>query len=304
MTLEIIATESLGVRGMCCLVTTGERRILIDPGLALGYLRHGLLPHPVQVANGIKIRQKITQALQIATDIVFSHFHGDHVPLLRANPYQLSFELIPDCSPKLHIWAKSYEKLSSRMQRRAEDLSEFFGITMKTAEGRSDALLSFSEPVPHGIAESKFGSVMMTRIDIGGQVFVHASDIQLLDTATIEKILMWKPDIVFAAGPPLYLQTLNTPLRKQAWENGLLLAGNVETLIVDHHLLRSEKGLTWLDRLSQRVGRKVYCAADYMNTPPLLLEARRTILYQKMPIAENWHIDYEKGKVEIKEIDS
>ena len=45
MTLEIIATESLGVRGMCCLVTTGERRILIDPGLALVYIRHGLLPH-------------------------------------------------------------------------------------------------------------------------------------------------------------------------------------------------------------------------------------------------------------------
>ena len=101
MTLEIIATESLGVRGMCCLVTTGERRILIDPGLALGYLRHGLLPHPLQVANGIKVRQKILKAVQIATDIVFSHFHGDHIPLLRANPYQLSFEQIPVLLPKV-----------------------------------------------------------------------------------------------------------------------------------------------------------------------------------------------------------
>ena len=51
MTLEIIATESLGVRGMCCLVTTGERRILIDPGLALGYLRHGF---PLQCTKLIK----------------------------------------------------------------------------------------------------------------------------------------------------------------------------------------------------------------------------------------------------------
>lgn len=283
---------------MCCLVTTGERLILIDPGLALGYLRHGLLPHPLQVANGIKVRQKILKALQIATDIVFSHFHGDHVPLLRANPYQLSFEQIPDRSPKARIWLKSKEKLSSRMQRRAADLSELLGTNMKTAEGCSAGPLSFSGPVPHGQAESRFGSVMMTRVDMGRrQVFVHASDIQLLDAATIEKILMWKPDIVFTAGPPLYLQTLSSTLRKRAWANGLRLAKNIGTLIVDHHLLRSKKGITWLDNLSQVVGKKVYCAADYMNTPRLLLEARRTSLYQKIPVAENWHQDYEKGKI-------
>ena len=284
---------------MCCLVTTGERRVLIDPGLALGYLRHGLLPHPLQVAKDVQVREKILKALQIATDIVFSHFHGDHVPLLRANPYQLSFKQTPDHLPKVHIWAKSKEKLSSRMQRRASDLFELFGTTMETAEGCSDGLLSFSGSVPHGLAESKFGSVMMTRIDMGKQVFVHASDIQLLDAATIEKILLWQPDIVFAAGPPLYLQTLSGPLRKQAWKNGLRLARNVPTLIVDHHLLRSETGIAWLDNLSQAVGKKVYCAADFMNKPRLLLEAWRTSLYQKIPVPEDWHQDYEKGKIQI-----
>ncbi|NIA19462.1 MAG: hypothetical protein GWP07_03380, partial [Xanthomonadaceae bacterium] len=52
MGIEIIGTESLGVRGMCCLVTAGKRRILIDPGVALGYRRHGLPPHPYQVKTG------------------------------------------------------------------------------------------------------------------------------------------------------------------------------------------------------------------------------------------------------------
>lgn len=284
---------------MCCLVTTGERRILIDPGLALGYLRHGLLPHPLQVANGIKVRQKILKTLSIATDIVFSHFHGDHVPLLRANPYQLSFEQIPDRSAKVRIWVKAKEKLSFRMQRRATDLSELFGANMKIAEGCSAGPLKFSDSVPHGQAESRFGSVMMTRVDMGTQLFVHASDIQLLEAATIEKILLWQPDIVFIAGPPLYLHALSSSLRKQAWENGLRLARNVATLIVDHHLLRSEKGITWLDNLSQVVGKKVYCAADFMNKPRLLLEARRTSLYQKIPVPENWHQDYEQGKIQI-----
>ena len=48
--IEIIGAESLGVRGLCCFVETEDRNILIDPGVALGYLRHKLLPHPVQIA--------------------------------------------------------------------------------------------------------------------------------------------------------------------------------------------------------------------------------------------------------------
>ena len=88
--LEIVAAESLGVRGLCCKVTFGRRCIVIDPGVALGYLRHGLLPHPLQVAIGEQVRESILAALEQATDIVFSHFHGDHVPLAEANPYQQS----------------------------------------------------------------------------------------------------------------------------------------------------------------------------------------------------------------------
>ena len=134
---------------------------------------------------------------------------------------------------------------------------------------------------------------MMTRVQMEGQVIVHASDIQLLDEMTIEKILRWNPDIVFAAGPPLYLQALTDPLRSMAWENGLRLARNVDTLVVDHHLLRSEEGLVWLDGISQAAGKKVFCAADFMNKPRCLLEARRTELYLEIPVKENWHETYE-----------
>ena len=293
MTIEIIGTESLGVRGMCCLVTAGDRRILIDPGIALGYRRHGLLPHPYQITIGRKIRHHILKAMETATDVVFSHFHGDHVPLLRANPYQLSFEQLPDRFRTLRIWKHSAEELSSRMQHRADDLAELLVTNMKTAPGYSETLLSLSDPVSHGPAESRFGTVMMTRIDQEGQVFVHASDIQLLDDAAVEIILNWQPDIVFTSGPPLYLQNLAEPQRQKARENGLRLARNVDTLIVDHHLLRSEQGLNWLDTMSQVAGKKIYCAADFMNKPRLLLEARRMELYKKMPVSDHWHQDYE-----------
>jgi predicted metallo-beta-lactamase superfamily hydrolase len=87
-------------------------------------------------------------------------------------------------------------------------------------------------------------------------------------------------------------------MRKQAWENGLRLARNVGTLIVDHHLMRSRKGLVWLDGMSQAAGRQVYCAADFMNRPRLLLEAQRAELYQSLPVPENWHEDYEKQRLQ------
>ncbi|MEA1991030.1 MAG: hypothetical protein U9N58_02375 [Thermodesulfobacteriota bacterium] len=299
MTIEIIGTESLGVRGLCCLVKIRERRIVIDPGVALGYIRNGLLPHPYQVAVGQKVRQDIINALETATDVVFSHFHGDHIPLLYANPFQLSFQQLPTHFKNLRCWSKSDKDLSPKIQLRAFELAELLGPNMKVAEGCSDGPLRFSEAVPHGSPESRFGGVMMTRIDMGDSIFVHASDIQLLDDATVEKILRWQPDIVFASGPPLYLSSLTATLRKQAWENALRLARNVDTLILDHHLLRCEDGAVWLDNLRKTSGGKVCCGADFMGKPRLLLEARRSQLYQKMPVPENWHQDYFQGKAGI-----
>jgi predicted metallo-beta-lactamase superfamily hydrolase len=74
MKIKIIGAESLGVRGLCCFVSVGKQRILIDPGIALGFLRKGQLPHPAQVAVDEVIREQIKQAWGLATDIVFSHF--------------------------------------------------------------------------------------------------------------------------------------------------------------------------------------------------------------------------------------
>ncbi|MCK4296147.1 MAG: MBL fold metallo-hydrolase, partial [Candidatus Marinimicrobia bacterium] len=70
----------MGVRGLSCKIETKDRKILIDPGIALGYNRYGLLPHPFQVAVGRVIRKRIVSALMEATDVVFSHYHGDHIP--------------------------------------------------------------------------------------------------------------------------------------------------------------------------------------------------------------------------------
>ncbi|MEA1971017.1 MAG: hypothetical protein U9N37_05290 [Thermodesulfobacteriota bacterium] len=292
MKIEILGTESLGVRGMCCLVSMGNRKILIDPGIALGYTRHGLLPHPFQVAVDEKIQGRIVDAWSSATDIVISHFHGDHIPLINANPYQLGIEKIECVNQGIRVWAKS-RNLSPVEQKRKDALSAF--LNMIPSEELRDRVLSFSGNVHHGDAGGT-DTVVMTRIE-GNLVFVHASDIQLLGDEAVSQILSWKPDVVFASGPPLYLERLSNRQVKLAWKNAIRLSRKVKILILDHHLMRGEGGAEWLDRLSLETGNEVMCGADFMEKPRMLLEAKRRYLYEKMPVPEGWHGAYARGKV-------
>jgi predicted metallo-beta-lactamase superfamily hydrolase len=299
--IDILSAESLGVRGLCCRVEVGDRVIVIDPGVALGDWRYGLPPHPVQIAVGRAVRQQIVAALQGATDVVFSHFHGDHVPLLKANPYQLAFSQLPSRFKSLRAWSLSPEVQTYKSQARARDLMNLLGARMQVAEGLEDGPLRFSLAVPHGVGGLPFGDVMLTRINLGASVFVHASDIQLLDNATIELLLDWEPDILLAAGPPLYQKELDTAQHDRAWANALRLAKTVRTLILDHHLMRSMEGAIWLERLSAQVCRRVYCAADFMGHPRRLLEAQRRELYTAMPVGPAWHEDYARGLARVED---
>ncbi len=185
------------------------------------------------------------------------------------------------------------------MKDRAQSLSITLNKDLVKAEGRCDGPMTFSGAVPHGQANNRFGQVMMTKIKDKGQVFVHASDIQLLDRKAILQILQWHPDIVLASGPPLYLPRLSNKRREIAWQNAVSLSRGVDTLILDHHIMRCEEGVVWLKRLSCETGKEVVCAADFMKRPRLLLEARRRQLYKDMPVPENWHRDYARGKVDV-----
>lgn len=306
MLIEILGTESLGVRGLSCVVKTNDRKIVIDPGVALGYRRLGQLPHPHQVAVGAKIRKDIIEALKDATDVVISHYHGDHIPLADANPYQLSLNDIPPLEG-VRLWSKGTHDLSNLSVQRWIELSRHLGRTLPDSEEMADDTMCFSKSVPHGSRKSGLRTVMMTRIQESdkGQVFVHASDIQLLNEEAISIILSMRPTVVLASGPPIYLPHLKEKEREDAWQNAKRLAKNVDTLILDHHLLRSRQGMYWLKELSKLTRNNVLCAAQFMKKEPLLLEARRKELYAKMPVPPGWHEAYaeayargDDGKIE------
>jgi hypothetical protein len=296
MKIEIVAAESLGVRSLCCVVKTRERNILIDPGIALGYTRFRLLPHPLQVAVDERIQKRIIHAWATATDIVISHFHGDHVPLANANPYQLPLAKVSSLNPRALIWVKS-SHLSPTETKRSSAFSMALSNTIIAAEGRSDGAIRFSQPVPHGKAEG-LERVIMTRIE-EEVTFVHASDIQLLNGEAISQIVSWAPDIVLASGPPLYLHKLSGKDVEKAWQNALILSKTVPTLILDHHLLRDLDGAAWLEGLSSKAPHKVTCGADFMGKPRMLLEAQRPQLYAELPVPVDWHDSYAQGREHI-----
>jgi predicted metallo-beta-lactamase superfamily hydrolase len=298
MKIEILGSESLGVRGLFCVVETQGRRIVIDPGVALGYRRHNLLPHPFQVAVGGNVRQKIIDALKDCTDIVISHFHGDHIPLADANPFQLSASQVFPYFQKPALWCKCSHGLSPAMKKRNQGLSRILKRSLGCSEGQTEGILSFSRPMPHGEANSPLGEVMMTCVGDKEEVFIHASDIQLLNDLPIEQILAWRPTVVIASGPALYLRRLSSEKRKAAFARALILARHVPKLILDHHMLRNEEGFRWLKDLSASSGREIDCAADYMKRKRLPLEAWRQRLYREMPVPEGWHRSYAQGNAD------
>ncbi len=298
MEIEIIGTESLGVRGLSCMITAGDRRILIDPGVALGYLRHGHFPHPCQVAVGAVVRERIITAMPEATDIIFSHYHGDHIPLADANPYQLLLSWVPPLEGT-RFWCRGTDFLSFHSRRRREAIEAHLGHPLPETDGISEGILSFSVPVPHGSPRSHLGRVMMTCIKDQSLTFVHASDIQMLNREAVGIIRAWEPDVVIASGPPLYLLRLTDKERTEAWANALAVAEGCGTLILDHHVLRSHAGCRWADKLSEGAGGNVISAAAFMGREPLLLEARREELYRNYPVPKGWHEAYARGGVGV-----
>jgi predicted metallo-beta-lactamase superfamily hydrolase len=298
MHIRILGAESLGVRGLLCVVETHGLKIVIDPGMALGYERHGLLPHPAQVAVGEQVRRELLTELRDASDVIMSHFHGDHVPLPNANPYQVRAQQVAPLLQTARLWAKGSKGLSPNMVRRRASLAETLGRELPNAEGQSYGPLTFSPAVPHGEPHTHLGTVMMTRIEDEKTVFVHASDIQLLDGEAISWILDWQPNVALVGGPPLYLsQFMGKQQKRMVWKNAQRLDSGIDTLILDHHLLRCREGLAWLDRLSSESDHEVICAADFMRRPRCLLEAYRAQYYEEMPVPSGWHEAYAHGDV-------
>jgi len=293
-----LAAESMGTRSMCTFIETPDVRLLVDPGVALSR-RWGLLPHPREYQALAASRQRIAAFADRSEVVAISHYHFDHcTPSFTDHAW--TFSSLPVAEQLFHgkiVLAKDYRNnVNPSQRRRGWLLRKIVGGGFKeyhVADGNAftfgDTVITFSPPVFHGEENTPLGWVVMTRVDVAGERVMHASDVQgpMLD-ATVNLILAARPDLLYLAGPPLYL--VDYKVERQSIKTGLqnlaTLAEAIPTVIVDHHLLRDE---AW-KRASKHVieaarghGNRVLTAAEYRGKETTLLEAQRRDLYAAEP---------------------
>jgi len=283
-----MGTESLGVRGLSCVVEDHGVIILVDPGIALGYNRWDLHPHPLQAVAGDIVRERIKKLWSKANIVVLSHMHGDHVPLYNANPFQLNLYDLPSNSPQ-RIIAPPIELLRMEERRRLSKIQEIYreNITFVGDHGLKLEFLEVYGPYPHGHIRTP---VYTAFINMDSKI-LHVSDTGLLVEGVVELVKALKPDIVITDGPPIYRYLHNrrivNSMLEVASRNLAKMTRYADKVIVDHHVHRCDEGYRWVKNIGKEHS-GVTSAAEYMLKKPLLLEAWRRTLYWFFPVSNYW----------------
>jgi hypothetical protein len=288
MKIEPIASDSMGTRSMATYIETGDVKVLIDPGVALGPRRYGLSPHPLEYQK-LEEDWKLIKSLAERSDVlVVTHYHYDHHSPEEPEIYEGKLVLLKHPTQNINL---SQKRRASHFLEKLGELPE----SIEYCDGRSFAFgeteLVFSKPVYHG-TNPRLGYVTEVAICDGEECFVFSSDVEgpSIDEQA-DFILRQNPSIVYIDGPMSYMlgyRYAQASLDKSA-ENlvKILEETRVKTLVLDHHLLRD---LEWKQKLSrvfevaEKLGKSVMSAAQFAGKEELMLEAKRKVLYEKFPV--------------------
>jgi predicted metallo-beta-lactamase superfamily hydrolase len=275
---------------MATFVETDDLKVLIDPSAALGPIRYGLEPHPLEWKRLDEAWEEIKRYAEDADALIVTHYHYDHHD--------------PDC-PELYKNKTVFIKhptqninLSQR-ERAAFFLETIKGMpkNLKFADGRNFELgktrISFSKAMCHG-TNPRLGYVTEVSIENGDEKFLHTSDVEgpsLEDQVGF--ILKEKPDILFVDGPMTYMLGYRYSFKSLEISNSNLVKvvkkTNVYTLVLDHHLLRDldyRARIKPICEAADKRGVKVVTAAEFCGRKIEMLEALRRELYAKYGEAE------------------
>ena len=289
MRVRLLSFDSMGVRSMCTVVETGDAKIMIDPGAALGPRRYGLKPHPIELERLRICKALIAEEAADSDLIIITHYHYDHFPRPSDNIEWLRDKriLLKDPSNMIN-WSQrrraAYFLERLRKVEARPEVADGGGVRI----GRSR--IRFSKPVEHG-NDSRLGYVLQVLIADRGEKLLHSSDVEgFVSGDQVRFVRESKPDILICDGPMTYMlgnkfgeEDLENSLRNLA---SLVRAGFLSDLIIDHHLLRD---LEWRARiqplldLAEGYGVRVSTAARFMGLEELLLEANRRKLYEEYP---------------------
>jgi predicted metallo-beta-lactamase superfamily hydrolase len=297
--VQPLAFESLGVRSMATLVETPSTTILLDAGVSLAPYRFGYTPHPKEYKALIEARERIQKAADKAEVVTISHYHFDHhTPSFQ--DYAFNWTEANITASQIYqdklVLAKDYKKdINASQRRRGWVFTKTSGRNarkIEVADNKAftfseDTEIKFSKPVPHGSTGSPLGYVLMVTIRYRDEKVIFASDVQgPIVRETLYTILLEKPLLLIIGGPPTYLADfrLQTSELQGAIENLKILAQNVPTIILDHHLLRDQdwrKAVKPAWKIAKRYNHKIVTAAEYLSQPNTYLEAYRAYLYEE-----------------------
>lgn len=300
-----MAAESLGVRSMALMVETPDLRILLDASAALG-MRQRLLPHPSEYLALRESRKRIVENAEKADIITISHYHFDHYTATWKSLEVVSSWSSYDEARRIYggktVYAKDYRSSINPSQRRRGYLfskiaSDFIGKLQYSDSKKvtvGDTTIKFTKPLLHGEEDSGLGYVIGAMISHGDSTLMFCPDVQgPMNSSTLRLIIRTKPDVLVIGGPPEYLSGYKVPedMIKRGMGNLGKLAAQVPLTIAEHHLLRSMRGLGWLDdlkKIAAENGNRMCSAADYLGVENRLLEANRSLLYEEEPPAQEF----------------
>ncbi len=296
ITVTPLAFESLGVRSMCTMVRTRDVVLLLDAGVALGP-RFRLMPHPREFRARDEARERINEAVAKAEIVTISHYHNDHHTPNYVDPVWLGSS--PELSERTYrgkiILAKDFRKNINTAQRRRgwmfKQAAEKWAEKFEVADGRTfqygKTTVRFPEPVPHGEEQSGLGWVLLCIVEKSDERLVFAPDVQgPVAEETVKVILDAKPHMLILGGPPTYLQgfRIGEDFFQTALQHMEKIAGEVEKVVVDHHLLRDEGWSRFLEPVresARKADHQLLTAADLLGRDPAPLECRRKELYEE-----------------------
>lgn len=290
MKVKLLAFDSMGVRSMATSIETSEAKIIIDPGAALAPRRYGLPPHPLEYERLNEALEIIRKELVDSDIVIITHYHYDHYLRNEDDAEFYNGKKLYVKDPYTMINAsqriRAYRLLKkNRIEELAKELIFADGKIVEYDKVK----LYFSQPVPHGEEGTPLGYVVMAMVEEDGYRILHTSDVQgPISDKTLDLILEWKPNMIILCGPPTYFEGYKVSMEsvRRGLNNMLKLLElkELETIIVDHHLLRDlnyRERIDELLRLSKAYGIRVYNAAEYMGQEVNQLEARRKELWGK-----------------------
>lgn len=289
MQITPLAADSLGTRSVSTLVVANGLRILIDPGVSLGPNRYSLPPHEKEI-NAFKTQWKnVVHEAERSDIIIVTHYHYDHY-----NPFE-NLDIYKD---KTVFLKHPTNNINQSQKDRAKEFLELLNgapRTIEYADGKEfktkGVTINFSKAVTHGGKDTKLGFVVMTSINDGKNCFVHASDSQGPSVKeTTDWIIEQNPDTVFLDGlATIFLGWMEDPKLldlANAEEIRLLENSNLNTIILDHHLVRDlyyyNKIKPVIDK-AQLLKKRLVTSAEYLGQKNSFLEARRKELWKETP---------------------